>query len=74
MPEIRSACTSSKTLCCMCWQGCGKVQDWRGKFWLLWAFSFCNLKLLSAPETLGSSSAIAVLYLSRERFGQQQKC
>lgn len=49
----------------MCWQGCGKVQDWRGKFWLLWAFSFCNLKLLSAPEMLGSSSAIALLYLSQ---------
>lgn len=25
---VRSAYTSSKTPCCMCWQGCGKVQDW----------------------------------------------
>lgn len=58
----------------MCWQGCGKVQDWRGKSWLLWAFSLCNLKLLSTPEMLGSSSATALLYLSHECFGQQQKC
>lgn len=57
----------------MCWQGCGKVQDWRGKFGLLWAFSLCNLKLLSAPEMLRSSSAIALLYLSHKCFGQQQK-
>lgn len=58
----------------MYWQGCGKAQDWRGKFGLLWAFSLCNLKLLSAWEMLLSSSAIALLYLSHKCFGQQQKC
>lgn len=47
----------------MCWQGCGKVQDWRGKFWLLRAFSLCNLKLFSAWLSFSSCFALIVSWM-----------
>lgn len=52
------------------WEGAGL----RGKFWLLWAFSLCNLKLFPAPETFSFSSAIALVYWSHKCFGRQRKC